>query len=683
MSSGKVPSIGRGLAALVLSLLLPACGKSSSSAPPPPGPGVLSVSLTTPAGVQKGVVQISYSLMDPAALTCTVTVAYSTDGGKTYQPATPGTGGDGVSDLVSSSTGVAHAFAWNSLADGVALVGADSKVRIRVTPTDTAPGVASATSNFTVNNAGNTPPSLSMTAPVGVQGGLVPIAYSLTDAQSDLCTLQPSFSVDGGSSFAPATPGPGGDGVVNLASSPGGTAHTFLWNSVADGAAPGGANNTVQIRLRPADVALGAPATTANFSVDNAGKSSGASIGGGYPIQVNGTSHSDWATAVATDGVFLYALGFENFDFESASSDAGWRLRKRRIDTGAAVAAFGTAGTLSANPGPGLDVPFKVIVSGGSLFVLLARETGAGSRTFVLRIEKRNAVDGSPVASFGTGGAAETVAPAGYDGIPLPWTMVADGSFLYIAGPQEVSSSDSKWRIEKRDKTTGQLIAGFGTAGSIDENPTGDADGCFGMVIDGSSMWLVGAEAVQASSASNGRIRMEKRKLLDGTFDAAFGSGGVVTVDAGPGDDIAEDAISDGTSLFVFARVETALGSGVFQSRIEKRNLATGSLDAVVTGSASDPTGELPFGHLALDGGSLFVCQADGTADTQWRLEKRSTATLSLVPTFGTAGIVQINPSVGGYDRPLGIVAAGGVVLLAGMDSAASDEQWRIEARWR
>lgn len=684
MSPGKVrfSGLAHPLALLFLAAVAPACGGGGGGSSKP-GAAVLSATITTPAGTQTGVVPISYTLIDPAGLTCVVAVEFSTNGGGVWQPAAPAPGGDGTSDLASSPTGVPHTFAWNSVADGVAPGGPDSNVRFRITPATTVPGASGATQNFTVDNAGNTAPTASITPLVGVQSGLVPVSYALTDAQSDPCSVQASFSVDGGTSFSPATQGPGGDGASNLTSSGGGTAHTYLWNSVADGVAPSGANSTVRFRLQPADGTAGTAATTADFSVDNSGKSSGSSLAG-YPIQINGSSSSDWAIAAAQDGRHLYTLGFEDFDFESASGgDVGWRLRKRTIRTGAAEAGFGSGGTLSANPGPGLDVPCKVVVSGASLFVLIAQETALGSRAFVLRIEKRSAATGALIAAFGSGGVVTTSNPAAYDGIPLPWGLASDGSFLYVAGPQNGPSGDASWRIEKRDKTTGALIPGFGTAGRIDENPTSAADGCFALLVDAGSMWLVGMEGVHGTSASNGRIRIERRQVLTGALDPAFGSGGVVTPDPGSGDDIGEDAVADGTSLFVFSRVETAQGSGLFQGRLEKRDLATGALGPVVTTSGSDPTGELPFGHLALDGGALFVCQADGTPDAKWNLEKRSTSTLSLVGTFGTGGVLQINPSPDGYDRPLGIVAVGGVVLLAGMDSAASDEQWRIEARWR
>jgi hypothetical protein len=102
-----------------------------------------------------------------------------------------------------------------------------------------------------------------------------------------------------------------------------------------------------------------------------------------------------------------------------------------------------------------------------------------------------------------------------------------------------------------------------------------------------------------------------------------------------------------------------------------------------VTGGASDPSGALPCGHLAVDGAFLYVSGADNAADCRWRIEKRLRADLSLVPSFGSAGAVTLNPTTGAADRPLGVTAAGGVLYLVGMDSVDGDEGWRIEGRWR
>lgn len=667
-------------------LVIPACGRTTPSQTPVFAP--LSLSVATPVGTQSGIIPLQYTLVDSSNTATTITVEFSTNGGTSFQPATGAPGGEGTTGLATSGPpGIGHVFEWNSVADGVGLAAVAHGILVRITPQNTVLGSPVLTAVFTVDNTAHTPPSATVVAPAGTQSGLVSIGYSLVDAQSDFCTIAVSFSVDGGTTFAPATPGPGGDGIAGLASSPGaGTAHAFLWNSVADAVALSGLVSQVEIRLQPFDGLLGAAATTPNFSVNNTGLSSSTSFGGSYPVQVNSTPKSDWATATASDGVSLYTAGFERFDFAATSgADSTWRLEKRTLATGALVALFGVGGAVSSNPGPGLDVPFKVIVDGAFLFVIGAQESALGSRSFTLRVEKRRASDGSPVATFGSGGVLTGPAVGQLDGIPVPWTAAVDGSFLYVAGTAPVTATDLEWRIEKRDKLSGALIPGFGTAGVVEENPTAAVDGCFGMVIDSSSMWLVGSDSLDPALASDGRLRLEKRLLADGSLVTAFGGTGVISSNPGPGDDIGEDVVSDGTSLYLYARVETASSSGLFSSRLEKRSLQDGSLTLTVTGAGSDPTGALPFHHLALTGGTLFVCAGDGSAGvSSWRLEKRQTSDLSLVSTFGASGVLLITPVAGAYHRPLDLVSAGGVIFVAGMSSSsAGDDRWRIEARWR
>jgi hypothetical protein len=674
------------IALLLCALLSPACGGGSKKTTPATGPTIFSVAVTTPVGIKSGLVNVAYSLLDPAGLTCGISVQYSTDGGTTFHSATSGPGGEGTRSLASAPTpGIAHIYQWNSMADGVGLAGPASGVVIQIVATELTSTAPAVTSSFTVNNSTHTAPSASLTTPVGTQGGLVSIAYTLVDADLDPCSVTALFSTDGGATFSPATPGPG-CGTANLASGTGGgAAQTFVWNSVADGVAPGGPDTTVQFRLIPADGMTGGAVTTPNFTVDNTGRTSGSSIGGVFPARNNASAVSDWAVAKACDGQSLFVFGFEGFDFTAgAVADSSWRLQKRILPGGTLDAGFGVAGSILENPGAGLDMPSKVLVDGGYVYLVGARETGLHTGLFGVLVEKRRVSDGALSASFGSGGVLQGASAASMDGIPLPWCLAVDASFLYLAGTVTVAGGDLQWHLEKRDKTTGALVASFGTAGAVEVNPTGLVDGCFGIVTDGTSLWLVGAQGVDGVAASNGQIRIEKRKTLDGSLVAGFGTGGVITVDAGPGDDLAEDVVTDGISLFVYSRVETSFSSGIFSARVEKRSLIDGSLSQpAVTGGASDPTGALPCGHLAVDGTFLYVSGADNPADCRWRIEKRLRSDLSLVSTFGSAGVVTINPAVGAADRPLGVTAAGGVLYVAGMDSVDGDEAWRIEGLWR
>jgi hypothetical protein len=66
-------------------------------------------------------------------------------------------------------------------------------------------------------------------------GSAISITYILFDHEGDLIpTIFPEFSANGGGQWFPATPGPGGDGLTNLASSPTGIYHTFVWQVEAD-----------------------------------------------------------------------------------------------------------------------------------------------------------------------------------------------------------------------------------------------------------------------------------------------------------------------------------------------------------------------------------------------------------------------------------------------------------------
>jgi hypothetical protein len=64
--------------------------------------------------------------------------------------------------------------------------------------------------------------------------GSAELSYSLYDQESDPCTIIPQFSPDQGITWYDATKHPSSEGTTNLASSPGGTAHSFTWDNDAD-----------------------------------------------------------------------------------------------------------------------------------------------------------------------------------------------------------------------------------------------------------------------------------------------------------------------------------------------------------------------------------------------------------------------------------------------------------------
>lgn len=629
-----------------------------------------SITVTTPSGLQTGTIAIGYTLTDAENDLCSIVAEYSIDGGATFSPAAQGSGGDGIINLASSPGGTSHVFAWNSSANGVATGLANVSVKVRITPNDGSAGAAGTSGAFDVNNRPFTPPSAALLTPPGVSSGNVAISFTLFDAEGDACSVFVEVSLNGGATYAPATPGPGSGPLTGLSASPGGSVHGFVWNSFADGAGLPTPNSAVRLRLTPNDGVAGPQAVTADFSVDNTANTSGGSIGGGFPILVNGTAKADAARSIATDGAALYILGYDNLEYSDVpQSDLAWRVEKRDARTGGALPGF----PLVFNPGPGFDLPVKILADGGSIFVVGLVESAAGSGSFTVQIRKFDAATGA--AGFVVTGPAV----ASGDGIPLTWTAAVDDNALYIAGPEVVSATSSRWRVEKRDKTTGAPVGGFSAAGTS----SGAIDGCFAMTLDATSMWLVGVQQADGGLSSNSKIRVEKRLLSTGALVPTFGTAGAVTIDAGPGDDIAEDVVRDGTWLYVYSRVETGFGTGVFSPRIDQLNPVSGGIGASLQASgAVDPTGELPARHLAIDGPWLYIACTDGAADPRWRIEKRSKVDFSLDPAFGSGGIRTINPS-GGDDRPLDLLFLGGVLYIAGSDASTGGGRWRIEGLWR
>ncbi|MBI2901059.1 MAG: hypothetical protein HYY17_12810 [Planctomycetes bacterium] len=221
--------------------------------------------LETVDATQSGTVPVPYTLYDPNSDPISIAVWYSTDGGLTFLPATPGTGGDGTGNLAASAAGVPHVFMWDSQVD----LGATdvSNVKIRIVPSDAAAGAPATTTLFRVNNVSNVPPSCHITDIVIDQSGLVYVHYTLVDANGDGCAIVPQFSQDSGLTFAACAGGPGGDGVGGLAASSTGTSHIYVWDSLANLGATD--QDDIRVRITPADAAPGTPDTTANFTVNN------------------------------------------------------------------------------------------------------------------------------------------------------------------------------------------------------------------------------------------------------------------------------------------------------------------------------------------------------------------------------------------------------------------------------
>jgi hypothetical protein len=112
--------------------------------------------------------------------------------------------------------------------------------------------------------------------------------------------------------------------------------------------------------------------------------------------------------------------------------------------------------------------------------------------------------------------------------------------------------------------------------------------------------------------------------------------------------------------------------------RIEKRNQSDGEL---ANSDTNNCLGE-PYAIL-VNNGAIYIIGDDYTeGNYQWRIEKRNTSNLVLVPSFGIDGVVLSNPSESSDTAYDGVIV-GDYIYIAGSDrsNGSGDSQWRIEVR--
>ncbi len=85
----------------------------------------------------------------------------------------------------------------------------------------------------TVSDLGNTSPRVLATIPTTGTNGVLPVPFTLIDAESDPATVAVAVSLDA-TTFRTATPVAGAPLLAGLSSEPGGLPYTFLWSSAED-----------------------------------------------------------------------------------------------------------------------------------------------------------------------------------------------------------------------------------------------------------------------------------------------------------------------------------------------------------------------------------------------------------------------------------------------------------------
>jgi hypothetical protein len=163
------------------------------------------------------------------------------------------------------------------------------------------------------------------------------------------------------------------------------------------------------------------------------------------------------------------------------------------------------------------------VVDGSDLYVAGLVKPGAvtPSSVNVWCIEKRDAATGDLVGSFGSGGVIQ-VAHTGFSEI---YTMVAGSTSFYLGGQVDRQS----WRVAKRSKSDGQLVAGFGSGGAISNDPSAGFDRVQSLAIRDDQFFVL-----RIGGEGGFNRQYQRRSATTGALVASFGVDGTVGIEPPP-----------------------------------------------------------------------------------------------------------------------------------------------------
>jgi hypothetical protein len=176
-----------------------------------------------------------------------------------------------------------------------------------------------------------------------------------------------------------------------------------------------------------------------------------------------GGSNQAYAIALDPENNAMYIAGFDA---------SGWRIEKRRLDTGALVTDFSGGGV-----GHSVAGSANALATDGNYLYIVGQEEISFAYTR-LRIEKRSLVDGSLVSSSTDGPAS------GNDAL---YAIAVDAPYFYVTGYAKNPSTDGNydWYVEKRALDTLGRETAFGTNGVVKRDlSTGGDDTSYAIAVD-------------------------------------------------------------------------------------------------------------------------------------------------------------------------------------------------------
>ncbi|MBI4368983.1 MAG: hypothetical protein HY547_01995 [Elusimicrobia bacterium] len=386
------------------------------------------------------------------------------------------------------------------------------------------------------------------------------------------------------------------------------------------------------------------------------------SLASAFVIHHNPSKKEDRIMAIAQDYFFVYLGGYDN-----VTGSKRWRIERRRKSDGSLSNSFGRDGVLVDDVSSGDDFVTALAIEPPYLYV-------AGFAGSSWMIKKLTLNDGAADADFGIEGSLIL----DFKGLPLGVEVLGDR--LYLFGSESLGR-DEFWRIERRHQKTGILDENFAQGGVLKVNPTpGSGERLVSICVHDQEITLYGSQRQESRQLN--RWRLEKRDLSSGLLIDEFGyretPGMVVSEFFGQ----PAGMICRGESVVLIGSRQNENASfWKMESRLRK----SGHLDQWYGSErgffyGSGFTRDYPLA-LAGDDDRLYVTGVDQRpGDARWLTIKMSLATGQLDVKFGDDGFNYANPS-DAFDSPQAAVVDENYLYLAGWDSINGDSAWRFEKR--
>ncbi len=278
-------------------------------------------------------------------------------------------------------------------------------------------------------------------------------------------------------------------------------------------------------------------------------------------------------------------------------------------------ASFGAGGLVSTDFGPGSATANGVAVQPDGRIVVAGNARLDFNTDFALA---RYNPDGTPDASFGSGGRVTTNIAGGTRADLGLAVALAPGGKIVVAGRAELGGSRGDDFGLARYNPNGTLDSGFGTGGVVTTDIGGGSQQANDVLVQADGRIVVAGYTGGSTGASDFALA---RYNGDGTPDASFGTAGTVAMDLSGQDDFGEGlAVQADGRLVVVGRRTSATFSDLAFARFN----ADGTLDAsfgtagtvavdffgaadLGQGVAVQPDGKIVGAGSALDGRATNV----------------------------------------------------------------------------